>query len=161
MQISFIQTTPDWLETELAIINSNPFYNRITKGKEQLTPKEIQDEIEEATALGAERHLIFKGEKQAIGIVEFLSLNPNDGYPWLGLFMIHREYQANGIGSLAFTAWEKQLIRRGFQDIRLAVVIENEPAHAFWKRQQFRYVGTAVTQQQLQVVTYEKHFFNE
>ncbi|ANF96125.1 GNAT family N-acetyltransferase [Paenibacillus bovis] len=155
--ITFVSTSPELLEVELSIINSNPFYNRIIKGREKLTAEEIQQEVEETIQLGAERYVICSDD-QPIGIVEYLSLNPNDGYPWLGLFMIDKAYQGRGYGNQAFQAFEQRLIRQKIQAFRLAVNIENEPAHIFWKRQNLQYVKHSITHNNMEVIIYEKKF---
>ncbi|WP_458119639.1 N-acetyltransferase family protein [Paenibacillus sp. Z6-24] len=153
--ITFVKTSSELLEVELSIINSNPFYNRIIKGREQLTAEEIRQEVTETVELGAERYVICRND-QPIGIVEYLSLNPNEGYPWLGLFMIGRQYQGQRWGQQAFQAFEQRLIGQGVEAFRLAVNLENELAHAFWKRQNFQYIKHSITRDNMEVIIYEK-----
>lgn len=155
MDILFRYSGPNSLDDELRIINSNPFYNQITKGKEQLERTEVEQEIAEASQLGAERYVMVV-DTNIIGIVEFLPLNPYDDRSWLGLFMIDSSRQRGGLGGQALAAFEQQLRHRGIDILRLAVVVDNEPAHAFWKKHHFHYVRSTTTHAQLDVIIYEK-----
>ncbi len=139
MSVTFIRSTPDQLTEELAIINSNPDYNLLSHGKAVLTAGELQEEHLQAQQLGAERKLVMQ-----------------DGYPWLGLFMINGNKRRSGYGALAWRAVEQMLLQRGIHELRLAVSAENEPAHAFWKKQQFHYVKPSVNHTGLNVIIYEK-----
>ncbi|GGI99167.1 GNAT family N-acetyltransferase [Paenibacillus hunanensis] len=155
MSVTFIRSTPEQLTEELAIINSNPDYNLLSHGKAVLTAGELQEEHLQAQQLGAERKLIMQDDTP-IGIVELLPLYPQDGYPWLGLFMINGSKRRSGYGALAWQAVEQMLLQRGIHELRLAVIAENEPAHAFWKKQQFHYVKPSVNHTGLNVIIYEK-----
>ncbi len=137
MSFTFIPSTPELFVQELAIINSNPYYNHVSKGKETLTEQELQAEQQEALKLGAKRRLICL-EDTPVGIAEWLPLYPLDGYPWLGLFMIGGQKQRGGYGAAALQALEQFLLQQRIYELRLAVHAENEPAHAFWQKQQFQ-----------------------
>ncbi|WP_411349415.1 GNAT family N-acetyltransferase [Paenibacillus sp. WLX2291] len=155
MAITFKYSAPYSLGAELHIINSNPFYNQITKGKQQLEQAELEQEVAEASELGAERYVILL-DADIVGIVEFLPLNPYDDCSWLGLFMMESSRQRSGLGGQALEAFEQQLRQRGIGMLRLAVVVDNEPAHAFWKKHHFQYVRSTTTPAQLDVIIYEK-----
>ncbi|MFD1886092.1 GNAT family N-acetyltransferase [Paenibacillus wenxiniae] len=156
MSFTFIPSTSEQLAYELAIINSNPRYNLLSKGKERITESELQAEHTEAAQLGAERRLICL-DGVPIGIVEWLPLYPLDGYPWLGLFMIDGRKHRSGYGALALKALEEHLLLQlHIRELRLVVLVDNEPAHQFWKKQQFRYVKPTVTHEGLDAIIYEK-----
>ncbi len=155
MSFTFIPSTAQHMTEELAILNSNPYYNRLNKGKEHITASELQTEQAEVRKLGAERRLIC-WDDIPIGIVEWLPLNPEDGYPWLGLYMLHSRLHRTGYGAAALRELERLLLATGMTELRLAVLLENEPAHAFWKKQQFNYVSPSVTEDGQAVVIYEK-----
>ncbi len=155
MVFTFIPSTAEQLAQELAIINSNPSYNRLSKGKEVITESELQAEHAEAAQLGARRMLICL-DGTPIGIVEWLPLYPQDGYPWLGLFMIDGNKHRTGYGELALKALEQLLIQQHIRELRLVVLVDNEPAHRFWKKQQFRYIKPTVTHEGLDAIIYEK-----
>ncbi|MFC7393824.1 GNAT family N-acetyltransferase [Scopulibacillus cellulosilyticus] len=73
-----------------------------------------------------ERHMLgisLINEQIPIGLIDYLGENPSDGYLWLGLIMIHNDYQHRGYGKEAFCrlvkhfdAIGKELIRIGLRD---------------------------------------------
>ncbi|MGG4488357.1 N-acetyltransferase family protein [Metabacillus idriensis] len=119
---------------EMEIMNSNPDFNLISYGRHHLTEEDLQKEREEGIAVDAKRFMI-KHENQIIGIIEYCPLNPNDGKPWIGLFIIHRNFQGKGLSKLAYETAEKELLAaEGFSEVRLGVLTNNERGHLFWLR---------------------------
>lgn len=151
----FERTSQERLDTEVSILNSDPYYNFVTKDKERLSVEEIVDEIKDETGLGAERYFIKDGEDY-IGIIDFLMKNPNDGCTWLGLLLIRKERQAQGYGKKSLDMFYGMMKERGVPKLRIGVITENEPAHRFWKKQGFQFIRTAPYPGQKEVVVYEK-----
>lgn len=63
--------------------------------------------------------------------LDLLDRNPRDGFPWIGLLMVHRDHDRQGLGSEAAAASVELL---GGPPVRLGVLDGNAPALAFWTR---------------------------
>ena len=48
-----------------------------------------------------------------IGVMDYLMENPKDQCPWLGLLMIHADYQGFGFGTQAYSLYESEMRERG------------------------------------------------
>lgn len=73
-----------------------------------------------------------------------------DGYPdrhtaYIGLFMMHKHYQAKGIGSNIIQEVQKSLKLSGAKNIELAYAKGNEQSKRFWERNGFIPRGDEVT----------------
>lgn len=134
--LRLIPSTLDMVEVEKTIMNSNPFFNLISKDKEELSPEEIEKEMFESQKIGAERYIIQEGD-HSIGILEYLMNNPSDGYPWLGLLVIKKEHQSQGYGVQALQEFYNIMTERQVKAFRIGVIVGNEPAHRFWRKQGF------------------------
>lgn len=99
----------------------------------------------QTTVLGAAMLGIYlKGTNEPVGMAGYLAENPSDGYPWLGLLMIHADHQHQGLGTEAY----RRLVEYfradlGWTTLRLGVLRDNAPARAFWDRLGFRHVRDA------------------
>lgn len=83
-----------------------------------------------------------KGTGDAVGVVDFLEQNPDDGFPWLGLLIIRRDQQGQGIGHEAYERLAEYFrTDRGWQVLRLSILRQNLPAFAFWRHLGFRPVS--------------------
>ncbi|MDQ6421748.1 GNAT family N-acetyltransferase [Paenibacillus sp. LHD-117] len=151
----FVPSTEETLLEELKIINSNVYYNRIVKGKPTLTIEDVAEECAEARQFGAERYLI-ETDDRFIGILELLMHNPKDGCTWLGLLMMKRDHQRQGLGYAALERFYDLLKARQVSNFRLGVVVQNEPAHLYWQRQGCIQVKTTMNNDGQEIVIYEK-----
>lgn len=149
------ESTMSNADTELEIYNSNPYFNQLSTGKDELTRDEVLTEITDSKNMGAERFLIKDGELY-VGIMDYLMRNPNDDCTWLGLLLIKKEYQSKGYGYQTLNLFHEQMKDRQVDKFRIGVIVDNEPAHAFWKRQGFTPVKTSTIQDKLKVMVYEK-----
>lgn len=121
------------LPIELEIMNSNPEFNQISNGKSLLSEEDLDKEREEGKAVHARRYVI-KGHAQYIGLIEYCPLNPNDGKPWIGLFVIHHDFHGKGLAKLAYEKAEMKLAAEGFEEVRLGVLTNNDRGNRFWER---------------------------
>jgi len=76
----------------------------------------------------------------AVGVLDWLDENPNDGKPWLGLIMIHADRQRQGLGAEAFEGLADHLRRRGIFVLREGVIESNAAGRALADRLGFELV---------------------
>lgn len=155
MMINLVPSGVEQASIELEILNSDAWFNRISKDKEQFSMNDVLEEIQESLEIGAERFLIQDGEHD-VGVMDYLMLNPNDGYPWLGLMLIKKEFQGKGYGKLALQGYEERMREQGVRVVRLGVLMANEPGHRFWKKQGFKEVEMKQMSDGKDVMVYEK-----
>ncbi|MGN1387786.1 MAG: GNAT family N-acetyltransferase [Bacillus sp. (in: firmicutes)] len=111
------------------ILNSNKAYNMMENGNDTRSDKEVAEEF----LHNKSESYFLKADDTYIGIVDFMLNNPKDNTPWIGLFMIHHDYQGYGYGSIAYDNLEQHLKERGLSKLRLGVLQENEGAKHFWE----------------------------
>jgi RimJ/RimL family protein N-acetyltransferase len=60
-----------------------------------------------------------------IGVIEYLTVNPNDGHPWIGLILVAADRQREGLGSEAMNAVLDHITLNWASPVRLGVIDEN------------------------------------
>jgi RimJ/RimL family protein N-acetyltransferase len=153
--LSLVRSSIDFVEIEEVIVNSNTFFNLISKNKEKLSTEEIAEEITNAMNIGAERYLI-KHNHEYVGILEYLLINPSDQSTWLGLLLIKKELQAHGYGLKSLQLFNEIMKEKGIAKYRIGVISENTPAHYFWNKHGFIKVDSTINDDQKEIVIYEK-----
>lgn len=134
MTITLKKSHPDYASIELEIMNSDTLHNLISKGKEKMTLEEILEDHHEE--IEKERYLIMWEGREA-GILDFTLLNPKDEKPWLGLLVIHLDYQKKGLGQKAYDLYEQMMRNKGLACVRLGCFVENQKGLSFWEKQGF------------------------
>ncbi len=148
----FEEITKETLYIAQEIVNSNPEYNVCENGSGNRTPSEIEGEF-----LNPKTTSVFvKLDDTYIGVFDYLMENPKDKCPWLGLLMIHRDYQGYGFGSQAYTLYENEMQSRGVERVRIGVISENTKAHRFWLKLGFLYIKTSNWENGKEIICYEK-----
>ncbi|WP_066256447.1 GNAT family N-acetyltransferase [Neobacillus drentensis] len=136
----------------LEMINSNRKYNIFENGIEARTLADMEEEFLNPNSISA----FIKLDDTYIGIIDYLLENPKDHYPWLGLLLLHSDYQGYGFGAQAFAIYESEMLERGEKSIRLGVLKENVKAKRFWESLGFTYYNTATTQKGSGIFCYQK-----
>lgn len=149
----FEEVKKETLYIALEMINSNPEYNRFENGKEARTLVDMEEEFLNPNTISA----FIKLDDTYIGIIDYLLENPKDHYPWLGLLVIHADYQGYGFGSQAVAVYENEMRKRGKKSVRIGVLKENTKAQRFWESLGFVYYNTASAQNGTGILSYEKH----
>lgn len=148
----FEEITKETLYIALEIVNSNPEYNILENGNELRNPSDIEEEF-----LNPETMSVFiKLEDTYIGVIDFLLENPKDHFPWLGLLMIHRDYQGFGFGAQAHALYEIEMRKRGIDQVRIGVLKENLKAKRFWESLGFLYIKPALSQNSKEIFIFQK-----
>ncbi|QFT88649.1 Acetyltransferase (GNAT) family protein [Bacillus sp. THAF10] len=136
--ITFIQSQQSLLQIEVDIMNSQPAYNALSSGKETLSRYDILKEQKEEK-LDKERYVI-RWEENYVGIIDFTMKNPKDGNPWLGLFIIHSDWERRGLAKKAYDHYESMMKSRNVKTIRLGCLEENKKGLLYWKKLGFEKV---------------------
>ena len=83
------------------------------------------------------RHMLgvyLKETSEAVGLADYLEEHSEDGAPWLGLLMIARAHQRQGLGTEAFVCLATYIKERHEQPaLRVGVMRTNASATAFWR----------------------------
>lgn len=135
----FEPITEKSLEIALEIVNSNSNYNILENGKPLRSINEVSNEFLNPIT---DSFLIIH-ENKYIGIIDFLKNNPKDNYPWLGLLMIHNDYQSMGFGKKAYVSFEEKLKKQNFTHVRIGILQQNLKAFEFWKSLGFKFYGSS------------------
>ncbi|GGA32363.1 GNAT family N-acetyltransferase [Paenibacillus physcomitrellae] len=143
------------VRSELELMNSDPYFNWVSKGKKQFSLEEALEEIYESEALGTERYFIVLNDKR-IGILEFLMKHPKDGQTWLGLLLIGKPWQRRGYGEQTFRLFMVMMQEREVARVRIGVTADNEPARHFWVRQGFKPVDSSHKEDGREIIIYER-----
>ncbi|TDK58934.1 GNAT family N-acetyltransferase [Bacillus salipaludis] len=152
MSMYFEEITQDTLYIALEIINSNPEYNQLENGNVTRTIDDMEKEF-----LNSQSTSVFiKLDDTYIGIIDYLLENPKDQTPWLGLLIIHRDYQGYGFGVQAYEIYENEMLDRGLKCIRIGVIKDNHKAHSFWESLGFKYFKKALWKKEIEISCYEK-----
>ncbi|MFP7299421.1 GNAT family N-acetyltransferase [Neobacillus niacini] len=157
MPLYFEDITKETLYIALEIINSNSHYNMV----ENERPQRKLAEIEEEFLNPATKSLFIKLDDTYIGVMDYLMENPKDQCPWLGLLMIHGDYQGYGFGTQAYALYESEMRKRGLFRSRIGVIKENVKAMHFWESLGFLYIKTALSENGKEIFVYEKNFPKE
>ncbi|KGX85558.1 GNAT family N-acetyltransferase [Pontibacillus litoralis] len=134
--IHFERVAHDTLYIAEEIWNSNPEYIEVEHGESYRTSEQIEEELlhHDTTSL------FVKLDDTYIGIINYMDNNPNDGYPWLGLLMIHRDYQGYMFGTQAYLTFRQQIQDKGMRALRLGILPTNKRAEIFWRSLGFTFV---------------------
>ncbi|WP_050614550.1 GNAT family N-acetyltransferase [Bacillus testis] len=127
--ITFEPLTEQTLFIAKEIVHSNADYNLLEHGKAERSEAEIAKEFLE----GRDSHAFIKADDTYIGLISFLDINPKDSCPWIGLFMIHKDYQGYGYGTQAYFQFEEEWRQQGKEKIRLGVLVNNTAGKRFWE----------------------------
>ncbi|WP_238651442.1 GNAT family N-acetyltransferase [Paenibacillus piscarius] len=149
--------TPQSLEIQASILNSQPEFNLMVLHKAYVEPSELEEENRNNLAMG-EKMLYIRSHDRIAGLITYLPDYSADHYPWIGLLVIHRQYSRQGIGIAAIHELEQMFRTQGLGAVRLAVQLENKAGEAFWTRNGFTPVRRAADNHNNEVDVYEKQF---
>ena len=82
----------------------------------------------------------FAGEA-LVAILDLILAYPDEKTAFIGLFMMHADYQGKGIASNIIADVCRYLKQLGFQGIRLGIDRGNPQSFAFWSKNKFQVVG--------------------
>ncbi|MGD8190136.1 N-acetyltransferase family protein [Brevibacillus ginsengisoli] len=144
----FTTVRPEDISKLMDIHNSNPFYNLVSTGKLEVTQEEIEEDLNCNTEFSDSYSilLIEKNSGELIGHSQFITCNPRDNKPWLGLIITHKDQQGKGYAREFIEVLVSWLEDRGFDELHLAVLEKNEKVLPFYHQLGFAYYETRVTE---------------
>ena len=157
MSMQFEKITKDTLYIAQEIINSNQPYNFLENGHEFRSIEEVETEFLNQDSIS----VFIKLDDTYIGVIDYLLDNPKDHFPWLGLLMIHSDYQGYGFGVQAFHLFEAELMERELEFVRIGVIKDNTKAHLFWKSLGFTWFKTVTMHYNNEIYCYEKRLYKK
>ena len=143
------------VEIQKNIMNTHPAYNLLVLKRELMTDEEIMEENKHNFELGEQMFHIQKHD-EIIGILTYLPRNPHDLEPWIGLLVIHKDHECNGLGSEVLRLFEEMLREQDVRSVRLGVQVGNEKGASFWTKNGFTIIRGSVDEYGNQVDIYEK-----
>ena len=132
----------------LAIYQSNPDYFALTV---QPAPTLAMVQ-EDAAARPAEvskwdKHYgLLKVDDRPVGVLDRLNGYPEADIVYIGLLMLAKSEQGQGLGQRVIRGLRKQFKQQGFKRLRVAVVSANTGALTFWERLGFKPLGESQAQ---------------
>lgn len=92
-----------------------------------------------------DKYLVGFYEKETlIAILDLIDGYPFKDYAYIGFFMVNKEYQGLGIGSLLIEELIHYIKGQGYQAMRLAVDKGNPQSYTFWTKHHFQKTGEEV-----------------
>ena len=138
----------------LRVFNSNPDFIDDSEGRtgkfayslDEVTAWEMfQKPIREHQRYFALRP---KGGNELIGMGDMLTPHPRGNYAALGLLILHREWQGQGIGREAAEAIEAMLAAERWPELELVVLQMRPRSRRFWESCGYRYIRDSVNETQ-------------
>ncbi|WP_042455683.1 GNAT family N-acetyltransferase [Neobacillus dielmonensis] len=157
MPMYFEEIKKDTLYIALEIINTNQAYNIMENGHSTRSFTDMESEFLNSFS----QSKFIKLDDTYIGVLDYLEENPNDQFPWLGVLMIHADYQGFGFGEQAYALFENEMIKRGFNTVRIGVIKENLKAKQFWEKLGFIYYNTTMIKNEIEILCYQKQIKDE
>ncbi|MGW1882886.1 GNAT family N-acetyltransferase [Streptomyces sp. NPDC001970] len=135
LSLSPLRFSPEEIAEVVDLYASNPEYCRAAGeyDPENVRADRVEADLrEEAGTEGCDVLLARDAQGQLVGLLCLLDRHPTDGYPWIGLLLVHGSLHRKGIGRLLVNLVEKQLRSKRRNGIRLAVLENNPSALTFW-----------------------------
>ncbi|MEH7097044.1 GNAT family N-acetyltransferase [Neobacillus vireti] len=152
MSINFEEINKETIYIALEIINSNPQYNEMENREKARSLTDMENEFLNPNTTSE----FIKLDDTYIGVIDYMLVNLKDSFPWLGLLIIHKDYQGFGFGKQAYEKFENEMRNRGLDNIRIGILQENTKAQCFWKSLGFVYYITSKAQNGSAILCYQK-----
>ncbi|MEU9298449.1 GNAT family N-acetyltransferase [Streptomyces sp. NPDC048266] len=135
LSLTPLRFSPQEMAEVADLYTSNPDYCRAAGeyDPEHFPAERVEADLrKEAGTDGYEVMLARDMQGQSVGLLCLLDRHPADGFPWIGLLMVHGRQHRQGIGRQLADIVEERFRGQGHDGIRLAV-LENTPTSlAFW-----------------------------
>jgi RimJ/RimL family protein N-acetyltransferase len=135
-RLTFAPVTEADFPELLDVYNSNPDYMEMAEGSRTVTLETVEKDHREHLAFADSFSFAIreKGSSTVIGISQFILCNPNDGFPWLGLIMLHSAKHKYGYGREFMEVLIDWYRENGYPELRLGVLEKNLSVVPFYER---------------------------
>ncbi|MFD3330864.1 GNAT family N-acetyltransferase [Streptomyces sp. NPDC058701] len=136
LYLSPFRLAPEDIAEVVGIYTSNPEYGRASGEYDpaRVQAHQVEAELRADTGTGGFDVLLAREVGgQVVGLASILRQHPKDGYPWIGLLMVHGDQHRQGHGRLLADLIEERLRAQDRSGVRLAVLENNPTALAFWR----------------------------
>jgi len=82
--------------------------------------------------------LAVEKDARIVALIDLVKNYPTSGIWWIGLLLIHPDYQGIGLGTTIVNAIFSWFSKEGVQKVRLGVLEENEKGFRFWQKMGFQ-----------------------
>lgn len=96
------------------------------------TLKEDMNSCPPNTHKDAKQFKLISANSLIIGLIDYIVSYPDDDSVYIGLVLIDKQYQGQGMGTKVISKFEDFIKKLGFIYIQLGVVDENTQAMKFW-----------------------------
>ena len=86
------------------------------------------------------------GSVELIGMGDMLTPHPRGNYAALGLLIMHRDWQGQGLGREAAEALEAMLAAEQWRELELVVLQVRPRSRSFWENCGYRYIGDSTNE---------------
>ncbi|MED1784870.1 GNAT family N-acetyltransferase [Brevibacillus fortis] len=123
----------------LTVYNSNPDYMEFAFGQRVVTLQTVADDHQDNLKFADSYSFSIREVHgtEIIGIAQFILCNPRDGHPWLGLIMLHSEYQSHGYAKEFLDTLLSWYQENGYTSLHLAVLEKNKRVIPFYEKYGF------------------------
>lgn len=137
-QLQIHKTEAEELPMLLPIYTSNPEFVRQNEGSEgeigryDLARWQRDWYVMQMLSGSHQLGCYLRRDGTPVGIIHFLEENEDDGKPWLGTLVIHKDYQRRGLGTEAFRCMVAYFrLNTNWTILRTAVKAQNQVGFAF------------------------------
>lgn len=117
---------------------NNEYFN--LSGDNNITEKTINDDfnvLPEGVERKNKHYLLVKMNGEALAVLDFIAAFPNIDTVYLGFLLIKDNLHRKGFGTEIYKNFEMKCLEKGFNKIRLGVLVENIKGMSFWKKMGF------------------------
>lgn len=90
--------------------------------------------------------------QQMVAVLDLIVGYPNIKSAYIGWFMVHKEYQGDGLGTRLVCEIIDYLAEKKFRDVQLCYVKGNEQAETFWLKNKFTPIDEEVERQDYTII---------
>lgn len=137
----------------LSLYRSNPQYFEYYPPQPTIdTVKDDLVALPNNVDIANKHYLGFYDEENLLGIIDLITKYPDEHTCFIGLFMIDSKYQNKGLGSKIIEDIFVILKNKKYEYVKLAYILGNERAKAFWEKNGFVPIEERISNEQLKVM---------
>lgn len=137
-----IKLTEFHLTTILDLCNGNPIYYRHYNSEPTIESlRESLYALPPSKTMADKYFVGFFNDTELVAVLDLITGYPTKDTAYIGLFMIARDYQGNGLGTQLISDLITHLTDQGFCYVELGYIKGNAQAKSFWTKNDFTSLG--------------------